>query len=300
MSAALADSFDTPVAMRIILEIISKVNIHKDAHKADADLATIEAIARWVTKMVGIFGLDADAQIPYEGLGWAAAGSSLDIEATVKPMVAKVKSDVEALNLLPTSSSLTGLFSQSAELEYGKLKESGNSNAEALALPFVRSVAAMRDELRRIALTVGPEAKKAILKRSDRIRGYDQFGIGAYLDVSSDGHPSLIKFQPAEQLIAAREAKVAEAAAKAKAKEEALLAKEKAEQEKWAKASITPVNMFKGDERYSAWDADGIPAKMKDGSEVPKSQLKKLKKEWDKQKKAHGEYVAKFGAGTAA
>jgi cysteinyl-tRNA synthetase len=55
--------------------------------------------------------------------------------------------------------------------------------------------------------------------------------------------------------------------------------------------------MFKGDTKYQEWDADGIPTKLADGSEPPKSQLKKLKKEWDKQKKLHDDYIAKFGAG---
>ena len=45
-------------------------------------------------------------------------------------------------------------------------------------------------------------------------------------------------------------------------------------------------------------DIDVLPTKMQDGSEVPKSQLKKLKKDWDRQKKAHGEWLTKFGGST--
>ena len=54
--------------------------------------------------------------------------------------------------------------------------------------------------------------------------------------------------------------------------------------------------MFKGDAKYQECDAEGLPAKLADGSEVPKSQVKKLKKEWERQKKLHEEYLAKFGA----
>lgn len=50
---------------------------------------------------------------------------------------------------------------------------------------------------------------------------------------------------------------------------------------------------FKNGERYSAWDEQGFPTKMKDGSDVPKSQLKGLKKQWDRQKKAHDDLKAK-------
>lgn len=57
--------------------------------------------------------------------------------------------------------------------------------------------------------------------------------------------------------------------------------------------------MFKADAKYAEWDADGLPTKLADGSEVPKSQVKKLKKEWERQKKLHDEYLAKFGGGAA-
>ena len=36
------------------------------------------------------------------------------------------------------------------------------------------------------------------------------------------------------------------------------------------------MDMFK-DDRFSAWDADGLPTKTKDGEDVPKSALKKMK-----------------------
>jgi cysteinyl-tRNA synthetase len=72
-------------------------------------------------------------------------------------------------------------------------------------------------------------------------------------------------------------------------------AREKADEEKWAKAKLSHKDMFKADAKYQEWDADGLPSKLADGSEVPKSQVKKLKKEWERQKKLHEEYLAKFG-----
>ncbi len=97
MTAALADSFDTPRAMRIIAELISQTNIHINTHKADLDIKGVEANARWVTKVVGIFGLDANAIAPYNGLGWAssAANSNLSPKEIVQPyseVYQKVKS----------------------------------------------------------------------------------------------------------------------------------------------------------------------------------------------------------------
>jgi cysteinyl-tRNA synthetase len=68
-------------------------------------------------------------------------------------------------------------------------------------------------------------------------------------------------------------------------------------EEKWEKAKLAPQDMFKEDKKYREWDADGIPSKLADGNELPKNQLKKLKKEWEKQKKQHEDYLAKFGTG---
>ena len=39
-----------------------------------------------------------------------------------------------------------------------------------------------------------------------------------------------------------------------------------------------------------------MPTLLADGTEVTKGQLKKLKKEWEKQKKVHEDYLAKNGS----
>ncbi|GAW25438.1 putative cysteinyl-tRNA synthetase [Rosellinia necatrix] len=296
--AALCNSFDTPQVIRVIADIIRKANIQIGAPDATSELSTIEATARWVTKIVGILGLDANASPPYEGIGWASAAASANIDPTaaVQPYETaynSVLSDAKLLGL-PASEKLTDLLSQSPRLEFDQLVNSGVRDPEQLGLPYLRATSKLRDELRRIVPSATPELKKSILSLSDRIRDFDLTNIGVYLDDRPDGQPSLIKFIPAAELIAARDEKAAKEAEKAKAKEEARLAREKADAEKWEKAKVAPLDMFKNDERYSEWDAEGLPSKLKDGSEVPKTQLKKLKKEWDRQKKAHGEYLAKF------
>ncbi|RWA12818.1 hypothetical protein EKO27_g2286 [Xylaria grammica] len=299
VDAALSNSFDTPQVMRAIADIIRKANINIGAPNGSLELSAIESIARWITKIVGILGLDANANAPYEGLGWASAAVSANVDPAiaVQPYEAvydSVLSDAKSLSL-PASETLTGLLSQSPGLEFGSLVEAGIRDPEQLGLPYIRATSKLRDELRRIVPSATPELKASILELSDRIRDFDLTNIGVYLDDRPDGQPSLIKFIPAAELIAAREEKAAKDAEKAKAKEEARLAREKAEAEKWEKAKTAPQEMFKNDERYSEWDSEGLPTKLKDGSEVPKAQLKKLKKEWDRQKKVHGEYITKFG-----
>lgn len=303
VEAAFSNSFDTPQVMRVILEIVRKANIHIKDQANNLDLTALEAIARWVTKIVGILGLDANAKPPYDGLGWVSAAAAANLEPAVaiqpyKDVYSTVKNDILALGL-DSSEALSLLLSKSPDSEVDSLVATGVRDPEQLALPYLRSVSRARDELRRAAPTAAPETKKAILVLSDRIRDFDLTNLGVYLDDRPD-QPSLIKFIPTAELIAAREEKVAKEAEKARAKEEARVAREQVEAEKLEKAKVRPEDLFKADERYSEWDANGLPTKLKDGSEVPKSQLKKLTKEWDRQKKAHADYLVKTGAGPAA
>lgn len=59
---------------------------------------------------------------------------------------------------------------------------------------------------------------------------------------------------------------------------------ERARLEKEQLKNVPPQDMFKND-KYSEWDEDGVPRKDAAGEELPKTQIKKLRKEWEKQKK---------------
>ena len=52
--------------------------------------------------------------------------------------------------------------------------------------------------------------------------------------------------------------------------------------------------MFRTSE-FSAWDAEGLPVKDKEGKELSKGASKKVKKEWEKQKKLFDEYSKSAG-----
>lgn len=294
MEAALTNSIDTPRAMLIILKLVNTTNVFLKDNK-DANLVEVEAIARWITHIVGIFGLDSNAQPPYDGLGWASViAANVEPETAVQPHKAvldNVKADVAKLSL--ESEALSSLLAQDPTAEFQSLAQKGSRDPEQLAFPYLRGVSQIRDELRRIVSAQTPETKKAILALTDRIRDDDLTNLGVYLDDRPDNQPSLIKFIPAAELIAAREEKRAREAEKAQKKEEARLAREKVEREAKEKAKVPPEQLFKADERYSAWDEQGMPTKMKDGSDVPKSQLKSLKKLWDKQKRAYDDLKAK-------
>ncbi|KAF4625698.1 hypothetical protein G7Y89_g12468 [Cudoniella acicularis] len=297
MQIALSDSFDTPRAMRVLYELVKEGNIHINTHKTDVDIAGLEAVARWITKMVGIFGLDANASPPYTGLGWAssAATKKQSPKETAAPFVAvyqKVKAEVEALFL--HSEALDKLLATDVDAEFYTLVSSGIIDPEALVLPYLRAVSKIRDEIRKLAPT--SPSKKQILSLSDQIRDDDLTNLGVYLDDRGDDQGALIKFVPTSELLAQREEKAAKEREKLAQKEAAKLAREKLEREKEEKAKLSPLDMFRDKEKWSEWDADGIPTKTKEGDEVPKSAAKKMKKEWERQKKVHEEWKAKAGA----
>lgn len=210
--------------MQVILRLVRSANIYMNK-SADVSLAALETVARWVTKVAGIFGLDAAAQPPYNSLGWSSAGAvaslNVDPQTAVKPYVAaytKVKGDVQSLNLTEASIK-TLLEQQTPEAEFAELEKAGERDVEKLALPYLRAASRLRDELRAIVGSLEPKTKQAVLALSDRIRDYDLTDLGVQLDDQTD-KPSLIKFVPAAKLIAAREEKNAMVAEKARLKEE--------------------------------------------------------------------------------
>jgi cysteinyl-tRNA synthetase len=297
MKDALTDSFDTPRAMRCIDKLIKDFNIHEFTHKANLDIRGLESIARWITKMVGIFGLDANAVPPYSGIGWASTSETsnippAEIVAPYAEVLKKVKAEVVGLNI--HSEILDRLLSANVDQEFKSLVSSKTTDPEALALPYLRNVSRIRDELRNLAPT--SSSKKQILTLSDQIRDNDLLNLGVYLDDRSDNQPALIKFIPATELLAQKEEKAAKERERAAQKEKVRLERERVEAEKAAKAKLSHLEMFKGDDRWSAWDEDGMPTKTKEGEDVPKSALKKLRKDWERQKKAHEEWEAKNGA----
>jgi cysteinyl-tRNA synthetase len=211
--------------MQVILRLVRDANIYMNDKAAEPSLQAVETVARWVTKVVGIFGLDASAQPPYAGLGWASAGAAaaanLDPKTAVKPYAAAfatVKADVQALNL--SEPSIVALLAQQTpDAEFAALETAGERDIEKLALPYLRAASRLRDELRAVVASLAPAPKQAVLALSDRIRDYDLTDLGVQLDDQTD-KPSLIKFVPAAKLIAARDEKAAMLAEKARAKEE--------------------------------------------------------------------------------
>ncbi|KAI9783868.1 MAG: hypothetical protein M1816_001169 [Peltula sp. TS41687] len=253
---ALRDSFNTPLAMSIIDEMITKTNIYISQQKSSFSLDSVKEVARWVTRMVQMFGLDPSISGPDGGgaIGWSQSTSST-----------------------PNQTSSSGL-SASAPVE------------------FHREVSRFRDGVRLAALSAPTEIKKELLKLSDQVRDHAFVNEGVYLDDRDGGQPALIKYIPREELMAAREQKLAEQATQERRREAARVEREKAEREKLEQGRLSHLDMFRTEE-FSAWDEEGIPIRDGQGEEIAKSRSRKLRKDWERQKRKHEAWLAVVGQG---
>ncbi|KDQ18769.1 hypothetical protein BOTBODRAFT_28275 [Botryobasidium botryosum FD-172 SS1] len=83
---ALCDSFNTPLALSILLELVSQTNIYIARGRVGVNVSVIEGIARWTGKMLRMFGLGDGL---YGEIGWgetSAAGETvINREAILMP-----------------------------------------------------------------------------------------------------------------------------------------------------------------------------------------------------------------------
>ncbi|KAL8645556.1 MAG: hypothetical protein Q9210_006642 [Variospora velana] len=287
---ALCDSFNTPSAMRAISDLISDYNsADKAALTIDQQLAT----GRWVTSIVNMFGLNGPATISDSSIGW----SGIDIPEYAKPYLASISQLRDTLRQQARSSS---------DLDPERLKKhiavslppqdassSSSIDASAAAVPYQQILSAVRAEVS--TLTPSPSLPQDILQLCDRIRDVHLWDLSIYLEDRADGAPSLIR-PVTKELRTLKAKEKAQQAAKEDAKKVALAEREKAEKAKEEKGRVSQLDMFKSEE-WSAWDEDGVPVKDKEGVEVTKSRGKKLRKEWERQRKVHEAWREANGLG---
>jgi cysteinyl-tRNA synthetase len=271
---ALADSFDTPTAMRAISGLITDFN---SAGKTGLTDGVSFDVARYITRIVRIFGLDGSAD-PYDGgIGWAG----VDIPSEAKEFVYAVARERDEVRQHAISGDLSG-----SVLEDILAQHKPAQKQDAAAAPYSHVLSTFQTSLRDLATAQAPA--KDFLSICDQLRDTHLWDLGIYLE-DRENLPAMVRPVDAE-LQAARDQKEAIARQKADAK----LKREREEVEKKAKlaaqAKIDPKDMFKTEE-YSTWDADGVPTKDAKGEEVTKGKSKKLRKEWEKQKKLYEEHA---------
>jgi cysteinyl-tRNA synthetase len=271
---ALTDSFDTPAAMRAISGLITDYN---SAGKSGLSDDVSFDVARYVTRMVRIFGLDGSAD-PYDGgIGWAG----VDIPSEAKEFVYAVSRSRDEVRQHAISGDLSGTVLEDIIAQHKPAQKQ-----ETQALPYAEVLSTFQENLRTLASKQAPT--KDFLALCDQLRDTHLWDLGIYLE-DRENLPAMVRPVDAE-LQAARDQKEAIARQKAEAK----LKREREEAEKKAKlaeqAKINPKDMFRTEE-YSAWDEEGLPIKDAKGEEVTKGKGKKLRKEWEKQKKLFEEYT---------
>ncbi|KAK2744799.1 hypothetical protein FQN55_006555 [Onygenales sp. PD_40] len=282
VNQALCDSFNTPAAMQAMSEFISKYNV---ADKSSLPLKDVRAAATWITSMVNTFGLNGDAPADTTEIGW----SGIEIPDVAKPYLYPLSTIRDSLR--EAARAKTGLTKEAIEtiIEKGT-KAAQASDAPQEAAPYKNLLSDFCTKLS--SLEQSDNVSKEILGLCDRVRDIDLFDLGIYLE-DRDNQPALVR-PVTRELIQAREEKAARARQKQIEKEN----KEKEALKRAEKGKISHLDMFRTNE-YSAWDEDGLPIRDAAGEEITKSRSKKLRKDWERQKKAHEAWLSSSKGGLA-
>jgi len=283
LDAAFCDSFNTPVAMRVLSDLVTEFNSVKGLSDA-----TVLSIARWITRIVTILGLDVEGDLrDAHRVGW----SGIEIPAAAQPFIYPASSLRDAVRQQARS----GALDHAAVAALADSVSAPSAAAEPAAQPFERVLTQFRADVRALAAARAPPAD--LLALCDALRDAHLWELGVYLEDRDPPLPAMVR--PIDRALAAARAErdaLAAAKAKAKAKREADEAERKRLLDE--RARVSHRLMFRTEE-YAQWDEEGLPTKDAKGEEVGKSKRKKLVKEWEKQKKLHEEWLARQGEGDA-
>ena len=265
--AALCDSFNTPLAMSAISELISVFNI---IDKSQMSLDVAREAGKWVTSMVNTFGLNGTAPPNDDTIGWAG----ITIPDAAKPYIyplSRLRDELRRKARAPE-----GLTSQDLELtikrkEQTAVQNEGRSYSE-IAHNFARNVRGLKGS---------SNISKDVLQLCDRLRDIDLWDQGIYLEDRDGNRPALVR-TVTKELLAARQEREERERQKQNAKDDLI----RAAADRAQKGSQSHLDMFRTSE-YSAWNEKGIPTNDNQGEELTKSKIKKLTKDWERQKKLH-------------
>lgn len=270
---ALCDSFNT---RQVMLSVSELVTIFNSVHRNEMAMDDVKSAARWITEIVQVFGLDHEITQP-GAIGWS--GSSIPEEA--KSPAYALSGVRDYFRRKARSSGLTAEDLSAVWILKSSDKDSAQRNPYAeVAARFAASV----EDISRS--NESQNLSKSILALCDRVRDVDLWDQGIYLeDSSAPSEPAVVRPVTREMLASRREREERE-----QVKQRAKEARERDAAAKAEKGRLSHLEMFRSNEYtglFSEWDADGIPTKDAEGKEVAKSKMKKLKKDWERQKKLH-------------
>jgi cysteinyl-tRNA synthetase len=156
--AALADSFDTPTAMRAISGLITEYN---SAEKAGLSDSVSFDCGRYITRMVRIFGLDGSGD-PYDGgIGW----SGIDIPSAAKEFVYAVSRERDEVRQHAITGDLSDSVLQSIIAQHKPAQQQ-----EIEAVPYAEVLSTFQENLQNLASKQAPA--KDYLDLCDQVRQF--------------------------------------------------------------------------------------------------------------------------------
>ena len=271
----LCDSFNTAGAMQAISDLITKYNT---ADKSAVNPKDVEAAAQFVTSIVNVFGLNGTGTADSSEIGW----SGIDIPEEAKPFLYPLSTMRDSLR--QAARSKEGVNSEQVSQI---VSQDSSATAEPEVSDAARPYAILLTNFRTRVTSLEPSDTigKEILSLCDRVRDIDLFDVGIYLE-DRDNQPALVR-PVTRELIQARQEK----AARAKQKLADKANKEKESLQRLEKGKLSHLEMFRTNE-YSAWDDEGLPTRDAAGEEINKTRGKKLRKDWERQKKLHETWLA--------
>lgn len=274
---ALCDSFNTSKVMDLIADLITTTNNALANAPSVVNPLTILNVARWITSMVNVFGLNDDVSPQSPSIGW----SGLEIPEESKPLLSALSQMRDQLRALARSGSEVCRVQLEPLINDPKYAsetfQSAPAKNRAIMDNFKIGLSSLDDER---------DLSKDVLRLCDKLRDVDLWAQNVYLEDRDPDQPALVR-PVTRELRATREEKEArerqKLAAKAEREREAAL--------KAQKGRLSHLEMYKTAD-YSAWDTDGLPINDARGEKIKNSKAKKLKKDWDRQKRLHEAWLA--------
>ncbi|KAJ3848726.1 tRNA synthetases class I (C) catalytic domain-containing protein [Lentinula lateritia] len=184
--AALCDSFNTPEALDVLRELVSRTNTYINSRGKAVNVGVVENNARWVAKMLRMFGLGEGES---SEIGWgqesSAEGGSVDREEILMPYLRALstfRDGVRRLAIDKGDSALKDILALCDKLRDEELIPLGvalddqEDGKALLKLAPPSELLKARDEKRAIALA--KQAKKEAAKEAERLKRLERLAKG--------------------------------------------------------------------------------------------------------------------------
>lgn len=271
--AALCDSFNTPLVMQSISNLVTEAN-SAISNDPNTDTTPILSIAHWITHIITIFGLNGSANPNTTTIGW----EGVSIPTPAQPVIYRLSQiRDEVRRQARTKAVVPEVLEKLASQPLPTTPTPEN-------LSYVTAYQTFQSQVK-TALAQPAGIETELLRLCDSLRDTVLWDQDIYLEDRDAPLPALVRPLDAN-MKAARAAKERAAEEKRLAKERRLAEEATKNAAVAEKAKVQPQDMFKTDE-FAEWDANGVPTKLKGGDDLPKSRKKKLEKDWKAQKVAH-------------